>query len=217
MRGKKDRQWTYHWDDGTKLKDESWEFTASPMARSTYYDAEGRGARHAHRLVHGTEPWIEYDRGTLVATGAYANAEKDGAWVEGLERGAYKAAASAPASGRSPMRERREAGRGRLRRGGQRDGAWTYWLPDGTVLATGRFRDGERAGTWTISDPAHAGSQTLVFRNGKLVTVDGAPATRGNRDSLRVLVNFDDKPGFVGDQEGLPFGMPDGASSASRR
>ena len=204
--GKKDGRWSYVSDDGKKLKDESWDHGV-PDGVFTYYDS--KGAMLATRsLVHGTGPWIEYDHDHVVATGAYLNGKKTGAWTESGDSGSYKAGE------RDGVWTRVDDQGAKLSEGayvgGSRNGRWTYWTPDGTVLAKGSFDRGARSGTWTISDPEMAGAQVLVFRNGKLATVDGAPATGGQRVALRLLVNFDDKPAYV-------ERLPDGATSASSR
>ena len=201
--GKKDGHWSYFRDDGTKLKEESWD-RGAPEGTFTYYD-EKHAVLATRTFVHGTGPWIEYDAdATVIATGAYLNGTKDGVWTERLDSGPYKDGK------RTGTWNHVDASGAKIAEGtygnGLRNGAWTFWRADGTLLATGTYAAGKRAATWRIFDDAGTEVvQRLGFRNGKLSTVNGAPSKRGHRDFL-VLASFDDAPVFIEDREGLPFG-----------
>lgn len=155
-------------------------------------------------MDHDTGDWIAYEGSVLVERGRLVNNAREGAWAfldssdnparwaEGgyvagkrvgpwvfsmgatrLESGSY--AADQRTGEWTIWNDGKPAARGPYV-AGQRHGAWTYWREDGTVKAQGEFAAGKQAKTWQLFDAA--GVQTLTFRAGQLLTVDGKKATK---------------------------------------
>ncbi len=187
--GKKNGSWSHFDAHGTERVRQSYRGGVR-HGRFSYWDDGGRLIRSLE-MKRGAGDWVAFDVASRkIEEGRIVGRHKIGRWMEseggqgGWREGRYRGGKRQGMWTFFGSTETRKVAEGRYR-GGKRVGGWSYWHDSGVLASAGTFVRDERHGEWVVFDQSGHVAQTLEFRRGTLLRVNGVRATRAMRRRLR--------------------------------
>lgn len=176
--GKREGPWKFYYADGSSEQlgtykdgkpdgDWNWFFPNGNTWRSEIFYAG---------LEEGMA--IEYnDTGKVISQGNYLDGEKEGVWIQ--EYGDHKELGKYIAGLRDEEWKHFHSNGELIYKGtfvdGREDGKHTEWYESGKIREEGKFSFGSKEGIWVVYDELGEVTQTIIYRQGQMVNVDGVP------------------------------------------